>query len=183
MCPCHFVYCDAMVTTIASQFPLQAARLRWFIGLNLVCLLVGLLAPMLTIEKFIVLENSFSVVSGIVELLKEGQWLLFVLLAAFSIVLPLLKLFVLYRLVVSTATAAHYQRHLARMHDYGKWSMLDVFVVAILVVALKLGYIFDVQVHIGLYAFAAAVLLTMYITARVITLSDACLEEPRPSGG
>ena len=55
--------------------------------------------------------------------------------------------------------------------------MLDVFVVAILIVAVKLGYIFDVQVHIGLYAFSVAVLLTMYITARVIKLSDACLKQ------
>jgi len=165
-----------MLNTIASQFPRQAVQLRALIGLTLLCLIMGLFAPMLTIEKFILLKNSFSVVSGIFELLKEGQWLLFVLLAAFSIVLPLLKLFVLYRLVAATARASDYQRHLRRMHDYGKWSMLDVFVVAILVVALKLGYIFDVQVHIGLYAFAIAVLLTMFITTRVIKLSDACLK-------
>lgn len=166
-----------MLSTISSQFPRQALQLRVLIVLAMLCLIMGLFAPMLTIEKFIVIENSFSLVSGIFELLKEGQWLLFVLLAAFSIVLPLLKLFVLYRLVASAATVSYYQRHLVRMHVYGKWSMLDVFVVAILVVALKLGYIFDVQVHIGLYAFSVAVLLTMYITARVIKLSDACLKQ------
>lgn len=182
-CPCHFVYCDGMASTISSQFPRQAARLRWLIGLNMLCLIVGLFAPMLTIEKFIVLENSFSVVSGVFELLKEGQWLLFMLLAAFSIILPLLKIFVLYHLVARTATATHYQQHLGRMHDYGKWSMLDVFVVAVLVVALKLGYVFDVEVHIGLYAFAIAVLLTMFITARVIKLSDACLKQAESNPG
>lgn len=163
--------------TISAQFPEQAGQLCWLIGITLLCLLIGLFAPMLTIEKFIVLENTFSVVSGVFELLKEGQWLLFVLLATFSIVLPMLKIFILLRLVVGSASAFHYQRHLERMHDYGKWSMLDVFVVAILVVALKLGYVFDVQVHIGLYAFAIAVLLTMYITSRVIKLSEACLKE------
>lgn len=170
-----------MSNTIASQFPGQALQLRWLIGLNLLCLVFGLFAPILTIEKFIVLENTFSVVSGIFELLKEGQWLLFLLLTIFSIILPLLKILILYRLLAVTAAASHYQRHLARMHDYGKWSMLDVFVVAILVVALKLGYVFDVQVHIGLYAFAIAVLLTMYITARVIKLSDACLKQAESS--
>lgn len=168
-----------MLNTISSQFPRQAVQLRALIGLTSLCLIIGLFAPMLTIEKFVVIENSFSLVSGIFELLKEGQWLLFVLLAVFSIVLPLLKLFVLYRLVASTAIVSHYQRHLVRMHDYGKWSMLDVFVVAILIVAVKLGYIFEVQVHIGLYAFAVAVLLTMYITARVIKLSDACLKQAK----
>ncbi|WP_126456087.1 paraquat-inducible protein A [Sulfuriflexus mobilis] len=163
--------------TISTQFPRQARWLRWLIGLNLLCLAVGLFAPMLTIEKFIVLENTFSVVSGVFELLREGQWLLFLLLATFSIILPLMKIVVLYRLVAGSATDSNSQRHLRYMHDYGKWSMLDVFVVAILIVALKLGYLFAVQVHIGLYAFALAVLLTMYITARVIKLTDACLKQ------
>jgi paraquat-inducible protein A len=170
-----------MASTISSQFPRKAGQLRWLIALNMLCLIVGLFAPMLTIEKFVVLENTFSVVSGVFELLKEGQWLLFVLLAAFSIVLPLLKIFVLYRVVARTAAASNYHRHIRRIHDYGKWSMLDVFVVAVLIVALKLGYVFDVQVHIGLYAFAIAVLLTMYITARVIKLSDACLKQAESS--
>lgn len=170
-----------MLNSISTTFPSQAGRLRWLLVLNLLCLIVGLFAPMLTIEKFIVLENTFSVVSGVFELLKEGQWLLFLVLLVFSVIIPLLKILVLYRLVAPATNASRYQRYLDRMHDYGKWSMLDVFVVAILIVALKLGYVFDVQVHVGLYAFAIAVLLTMYITTRVIKLSDACLNQPGSS--
>jgi paraquat-inducible protein A len=49
--------------------------------------------------------------------------------------------------------------------------MLDVFVVAVLVVAVKLGAIVDVEMRYGLYAFAGSVLLTMFITARVVTLA------------
>jgi len=56
------------------------------------------------------------------------------------------------------------------MHLYGKWSMLDVFVVAVLVVSVKLGAIASVEMRYGLYAFAAAVILTMYVTARVVSL-------------
>jgi paraquat-inducible protein A len=58
------------------------------------------------------------------------------------------------------------------MHLYGKWSMLDVFVVAVLVVAVKLGAIADVEMRFGLYAFAASVLLTMFITARIVALTN-----------
>ncbi|OQX45604.1 MAG: paraquat-inducible membrane protein A, partial [Candidatus Sedimenticola endophacoides] len=53
------------------------------------------------------------------------------------------------------------------MHEYGRWSMLDVFVVALLVVSVKLDAIARVQIHYGLYAFSAAVLITMLVTARV----------------
>jgi paraquat-inducible protein A len=58
------------------------------------------------------------------------------------------------------------------MHLYGKWSMLDVFVVAVLVVTVKLGAIANVEMHYGLYFFSAAVILTMIITARIVKLTD-----------
>ncbi len=50
--------------------------------------------------------------------------------------------------------------------------MLDVFVVAILVVTVKLGAVANVEMHYGLYFFAAAVLLTMFITARIVKITD-----------
>ena len=183
-CPCQFVYCDGMANTISGNFPRKASQLRWFIVLNAIILLVGLLSPMLTLEKFIFIENTFSVVSGVFQLFQEGKWFLFLLLAVFSILLPVLKIIILYKLVSTHAESAHlYGRSLELMHQYGRWSMLDVFIVAVLVVALKLGYVFDVQVHIGLYAFAIAVLLTMFITARVIKLTDACLKQAGSSPG
>ncbi len=48
--------------------------------------------------------------------------------------------------------------------------MLDAFVVAILVVSLKLGALARVQMHYGLYALAAAVVLSMLAAARVLSL-------------
>ena len=56
------------------------------------------------------------------------------------------------------------------MHEYGRWSMLDVLVVAVLIVAVKLGPIASIEVHYGLYVFGIAVLLIMYITNRVVSL-------------
>ena len=58
------------------------------------------------------------------------------------------------------------------MHLFGKWSMLDVFVVAVLVVTVKLGAIASVEARYGLYAFTVAVFLTMYVTARVVRLTS-----------
>jgi paraquat-inducible protein A len=57
------------------------------------------------------------------------------------------------------------------MHDYGRWSMLDVFVVALLIVTVKLGPIADVQVHFGLFAFCSAMLVTSYVTSRIVNLT------------
>ena len=133
----------------------------------------GLVSPVITLQKFYIIENTFSVYTGVVQLLKENHIFLFVLITGFSIVLPVLKIAVLFVLLsVKQRRPGHFERFLHWMHVFGKWSMLDVFVVAVLVVSVKLGAIASVEMHYGLYIFAAAVILTMLVTARVVSLTD-----------
>lgn len=152
---------------------LETRRLRWLLLFIAALMAVGMVAPIITLEKLIFIENTFSIWSGVVQLLVDGQWLLFVVISLFSIGLPLFKLVTLWLIL----TPGHrdwtrYNRLLELMHEYGKWSMLDVFVVAVLVVAVKLGALADVTMRPGLYAFAAGVLLTMIVTARVVRLAE-----------
>lgn len=158
---------------ISAYYPKEAKRLRAFLGITVLFLVIGLLAPVITLQKFVLIENTFSVLGGTIELLKEGHVFLFVVIAGFSVVLPLLKIGVLNSLLRSKdRKGTNLERYLHWMHLYGKWSMLDVFVVAVLVVSVKLGAIASVEIRYGLYAFAAAVILTMYVTARVVSLAD-----------
>lgn len=159
---------------IANDYPHEARRLRVLLGINFALLLVGIVSPIVTLKKFILVENTFSILSGVMELLQEGKIFLFVLIAGFSVVIPLLKLVVLSKLVsTKESNADNLDKHLHWMHLYGKWSMLDVFIVAVMVVVVKLGAIASVEMRYGLYLFAAAVILTMYITARVVKLADS----------
>ncbi len=151
----------------------QLIFLRVVLAISLLTLVSGILLPIVTIEKFYLVDNTFSILSGVIQLLLEQRYFLFLLIAIFSIVLPILKLGVLYQIL--DAAEGHnqrIQRYLHWMHLYGKWSMLDVFVVAILVVSVKLGALARVEMHMGLYAFAISVLLTMFLTARVVKITD-----------
>jgi len=163
---------------IASQFSLEARRLRWMLVIIIICLTTGLFSPIITLEKFYFFENTVSIASGLLELIQEGQILLFIIIFLFSIVLPVLKLFVLNKLLSPSLTEpVSLQKYLRWMHHYGKWSMLDVFVVAILLATVKLGSVANVQLHYGLYLFAGAVLLTMLVTARVVQLTNNILNK------
>ncbi len=76
-------------------------------------------------------------------------------------------------LVLSGSTITqNTKKVLELIHRFGRWSMLDVFVVAILVVLVKLGAIGDVEKHIGLYAYAGAAILIMVLTNRIIKLVE-----------
>ena len=160
-------------TSIADNHPNAARRLRLILAVTTVLLGVGLVSPIITLKKFVLIENTFSVLGGVIELLKEGQVFLFIVITGFSIVIPLLKIGILNKLLGAKAKKTkNLDKYLHWMHLYGKWSMLDVFVVAVLVVAVKLGAIASVEMRYGLYAFAAAVVLTMYVTARVVSLTN-----------
>lgn len=159
--------------SIAKNHPREAIWLRVILVVIFLLLCVGLVSPIITLNKFVLIENTFSVFSGVTELLKEGQIFLFIIITGFSIVLPLLKVIVLTVLLSAKQDKAHkLDKYLRWMHLYGKWSMLDVFVVAVMVVAVKLGAVASVDMRYGLYLFAAAVILTMYVTARVVSLTN-----------
>lgn len=158
---------------IAGSYRKEARQLKVILGITLVSLFVGLLAPIITLKKFVLIENTFSVLGGAIELLKEGRYFLFLVITGFSVVLPLLKMGVLFRLLgIKAGKTDNLDKYLHWMHLYGKWSMLDVFIVAVLVVSVKLGVIASVEVRYGLYAFAVAVILTMYVTARVVSMTN-----------
>lgn len=143
-------------------------------------LAAGLVLPMMTITKLIMFSNSFSVVSAVLELAEKGQVLLFLIVAGFSIVMPILKILTLYKLVLNRENNSRLINKLLHlMHEYGRWAMLDVMVVAILIVAIKLGAIASIEVHSGLFVFGMSVLMIMFITHRVVSLtSDPESEKP-----
>ena len=160
-----------MATKPSSVSIFHKARLKanvlLFLALSL--FLIGIFAPVLTFQKFFIFSSKVSIITGLFQLLTEGYPILFVLIFGFSIVLPFFKLLLLFGLVNSLIHNP--DRHTKILHwiaQYGKWSMLDVFVAALLIVTIRLGAMADVKVHFGLYAFAASVILTMIATSRVI---------------
>jgi paraquat-inducible protein A len=141
-------------------------------------LVVGAFAPMFTFTTFWIFDDRFSLVSGIYRLLEQGEPLLFLLVFTFSILMPVYKMYLLYRLIhAKPADTRHMARYRKWLGVMGKWSMLDVFVVALLVVTVKLGAVADITIHYGLYVFAAAVVASMLLSQLVEVAASAAPDE------
>ncbi len=147
--------------------------LRWLLVISSALLVAGLFLPMLTITQLIVISNEFSVISGIIELWKAGQYILFVVIGCFSVLIPLAKIGLLFKLLQADDKPHPIKMKLLRlMHAYGRWAMLDVMVVAMLIVTVKMGAIASIEIHPGLYVFGAAVLLIMLTTQSTVRLLE-----------
>jgi paraquat-inducible protein A len=112
-------------------------------------------------------DGDDTIMSGVVALWTGGSWPLALLVFFVSILVPTLKLLSLSLLVVSTHRGWHWRLHeraaLYRLIELiGRWSMLDVFVVALLVALVQLRGIASIDAGPGALAFAAVVVLTMY---------------------
>ena len=132
-----------------------------------VSLFQGLSLPLIRVEKAIFLRNEYSVWKGVVGLRDDGQWFLAALVFFFSFVFPIAKLLLVSWIWFGPASAELRRRTLRWLEELGRWSMLDVFVVAILIVATKLGPLSRVEYGVGVYWFAAAILASMIVTRRV----------------
>jgi paraquat-inducible protein A len=124
-------------------------------------LLMAYSLPLMSVEKLVYWKNEYSIIAGVRGLWDEGQFSLAIILFFFSIVFPLFKLAVLGVLWVVRLSAHKREFVLHWLGILGKWSMLDVFVVAILIVLVKLGPLAKVEPQRGVYVFALAILLSM----------------------
>ncbi len=114
--------------------------------------------------------RSDTIWSGIVELYSKGLWLLAAIIFIASLVIPFLKLAGLGILLLAAHRGApdHRLRALTRLYAFlnviGRWSMLDVFLVAFLTGVVRFGTPALGIPRPGIVAFAAVVALTILAT-------------------
>ena len=137
-----------------------------------VSLAAGLMFPVLTVRK-IWEKNTFTIMSGIENLYHDRQFFLAFVIFFFSIVFPVLKLGALYAIWFFPMRVESRQRILHGLSVLGKWSMLDVFVVAVIIVSVKLGALASATPEKGIYYFAMSILLAMAATAAETGLAKA----------
>lgn len=109
-------------------------------------------------------SSESTIVGGCIELFKGGSWGVALIVFCASILIPLLKLLALFYLVL-TVRFGFAARDRLRIYNViekiGRWSMLDVFLLSVMVGLVRLGNLATVRPGPGLAAFAAVVILTL----------------------
>jgi paraquat-inducible protein A len=107
-----------------------------------------------------------TIMSGVVYLWISGSWPLAVVVFVASVVVPLAKIIALAFLTASVQRRSKWQpqqrTRLYRVVELvGRWSMLDIYVIAVLVALVQLKAVATIQAGPAAAAFAAVVVLTM----------------------
>lgn len=110
--------------------------------------------------------QSDTILSGVIYFLTSGLWPLALIVFVASVLVPLLKLLILTFLLISVQRRSSW-RPIERTQLYriteaiGRWSMVDIFAITILVALVRLGNLATVDAGPGAVFFGAVVVATM----------------------
>jgi len=127
------------------------------------CFIGGIILPFTAVTKLWLFENQISVCHGLVVLWKADELFLFLILFVFTVFFPFVKINTLLALwLYPGLTAEQLKNFFKFVSQLGKWSMLDVFVVAILVLTVKSSGVANIKVGEGFFLFFFSVMLTQF---------------------
>ncbi len=122
--------------------------------------------PVMTVISFGKGEPD-TILSGVKAFIESEMWALAALVFFASILVPVMKLCVLTFLLLSVRYKSHWRPKdrtvLYRLTEsVGRWSMIDIFMISILVALVKLEAVATIEPGAGATSFAAVVVITMF---------------------
>ena len=160
------MHCPCCQSCLHSRHP-NSLRRTW--ALLIAAFILYIPANTFPIMTFVYLGEGQpdTILSGVMHLLESGLWPLALLIFIASIFIPILKLLTLLGLLLSIHFKTHWRPKdrtvMYRITEFvGRWSMVDIFVIALLVALVQFGNNAMVTPGIGALAFAAVVILTMF---------------------
>lgn len=122
------------------------------------------LLPVLKVESFTG-DTQNTIIGGVIQFWQQADYPVAIIIFVASVMIPVLKIIAIVCLCFATRNGRN-PRSMTRLYRVtefvGRWSMVDVFVVAILVAVVQLGSTISIHPGAGALSFAAVVVLTMF---------------------
>jgi paraquat-inducible protein A len=157
--------CPRCGTALHRRKPHSLARTWALLIAACILYIPANLLPVMTVTSFGKGEPD-TILSGVKTLIAAGMWPVAILVFFASITVPVLKMVALVFLLISVQRGSRWRPRdrtvLYRVvESVGRWSMVDIFMISILVALVNLGAIASILPGPGAIAFAAVVILTM----------------------
>ena len=162
----HSASCPRCDATLHLRKPDSLKRTWAFIVAAMILYIPAVLLPVMVTSTLFGAQSD-TILSGVVYLWTTGSWLLAAIVFIASVVVPMLKILSLTYLAWSTQLCSplipRQRTRIYRTVEFvGRWSMLDIYVITILVALVQFGSVATIEAGPGAIAFGAVVVLTMF---------------------
>ena len=176
------IYCHNCKSKIASKTDISL-NIAWSMLITaMIFYVLANIYPILEFNKFGV-SHSNTIIGGVLALWEEGSYPIAIIIFLASVFVPFLKFVLIIYILINSKRPLKGSKKVSQAklyhftHIIGPWSMIDIFVVAILVGVLHLNSI-KVSAGVGATSFVLMVFFTMLSTIAI----DARLIKEREDG-
>ncbi len=157
--------CQLCFARLHSRKPMSLQRSWAWLTAGVMAYLPANFYPIMVTTVFGDSEPN-TIIGGFFVLWELKSYLVAVVVFLASVVVPILKFLAVSYLLISIQRRYRHSRYdrarLFRLTEFiGRWSMIDVFVVAILAALVQIGSVANIAPGIGATAFGATVMFTM----------------------
>jgi len=162
----HGLTCPRCETPLHRRKPNSIARTLALVLAAFVLYIPANVLP-ITIVTSLGHKQADTIISGVIYFISTGMWPIALVIFTASVFVPLLKLLVLSYLSFSVQRKSRW-RPVDRTRFYriaeivGRWSMVDVYVVTILVALVHLGALATIEAGPAAIYFCGVVIITMF---------------------
>lgn len=160
-CPfCYEEVHQRKQNSIARTWALSIAALLFYIPANIY--------PIMKVVSVRTYENN-TIIDGIFYFYKHNEFFVGTVIFIASIFVPIYKLVVLFFLLYSVRSGSRWRlaeksRLYKMIHRIGKWSMLDIFVIGLMISLVQFGQFAVITTGAAASSFAFMVILTIFAT-------------------
>ncbi len=152
--------CSAVVHRPGNRLRSLEASAAAAIG-ALILFWPAVLLPIVRIDR-LGYQRESSILAGSIELMQQGDWFVGGIIILFSVVFPLLKILLMIELCWLGLLSKRHQGLTYRIMEHaGRWSMMDVMLLAFMVMLVKLGDLMTFHFGPAVVAFVLCVTLSM----------------------
>lgn len=161
----HGARCPRCGAALHLRKPKSIERTWALVIAAAICYVPANLLPVMTVTS-LGKPVSDTIMSGVIYFVEHGDWPLALVIFTASVFVPMMKLAILIFLLTSVQRRSSW-RPVERTRMYrlteaiGRWSMVDIYVVTILVALVRLGNLATIEAGAGAIFFGAVVVITM----------------------
>ena len=162
----HAATCSRCGGALHHRKPMSIQRTWALVIAAAVCYVPANLLPVMVMTSLGKTEGD-TIMSGVIYFVTSGDWPLALIIFTASVFVPLMKLGLLTFLLISVQRRSSW-RPVERTRMYrlteaiGRWSMVDIYVVTILVALVRLGNLATIEAGAGAVFFGSVVVITIF---------------------
>jgi paraquat-inducible protein A len=160
------VYCPRCGERLFARKPDSLSRTWALVAAAIIFYIPANVLPIMKVTSMGKVQSD-TILSGVIYFIQTGMWPIALVIFIASVFVPILKLIILICLLISVQMKSKWRpkdrtRLYRAIEAIGRWSMVDIFVVTLMVALVKLGALADIEAAQGAVFFATVVVVTMF---------------------